>query len=163
VITFTTDQKALQELARAMRQESDGKELRKDLIKELRGVLEPAKTEAKSSIMGMSTAGMSSSPNLRKAVAQKVTVQARLSGKSTGVRLRARKTPNVRGFVNAPKRLNRRTGWRHPVRGNRDIWVAQMGKPEWFDDPVRRDHDKYRKAVLSAMNRTALRIKARTW
>lgn len=155
------DQQALRLLARAMREESDGKQLRKDLTKELREALVPARSAVRSSIMSMSSAGMSVGPSLRKSVAQKVTIQVRMSGKASGASLRTRTTPNIRGFDNAPKRLNRKRGWRHPVRGNTEVWVTQLGKPDWFDDPIRRGRATYRGAVLAAMENAAKRIKSR--
>ncbi|WP_218159841.1 hypothetical protein [Lentzea albida] len=155
------DQEALRLLARAMREESDGKQLRKDLAGDLREALGPARTAVRASIMGMSSAGMSTGPSLRKSVAQKVAIQVRMSGKATGATLRTRKTPNIRGFDNAPKRLNRRRGWRHPLWGDVERWVSQLGKPNWFDDPIRRGRAAYRDAVLAAMEKTAKRIKSR--
>lgn len=158
---FSVDQQALRLLARAMREESDGKQLRKDLTKELREALAPARSAVRSSIMGMSSAGMSVGPSLRKSVAQRVAIQVRMSGKASGASLRTRKTPNVRGFDNAPKRLNRRKAWRHPLWGDVERWVSQLGKPDWFDDPIRRGRATYRGAVLAAMENAAKRIKSR--
>jgi hypothetical protein len=41
----------------------------------------------------------------------------RLSGRSTGVKVRIGQTPNLRGFKMAARRLNRKS-WRHKVFGN---------------------------------------------
>jgi hypothetical protein len=33
-----------------------------------------------------------------------------------------------------PRGLDRPQGWRHPVFGNRDVWVTQRGTGSWFTD-----------------------------
>jgi len=93
---------------------------------------------------------------MRSAIAGRVAVEAKPSGRAVGVRIVARKV-RLRGFVNAPKKFNDRN-WRHPVFGHRDRWVTQIGKPGWFDDSVQRERRGYRRAVLDAMDATAKRI-----
>ena len=153
----------LNSLARALRREEDGKELRKDLVRNLRQAVAPAVDEAKGAIRSMSSRGHAGL-SLRSAVARAVTVQVKTGGKAVGVKVRARGT-TVRGFTNAPRLLNSAKGWRHPNigagrRGQRD-WVAQVGKPDWFDGPLRRHHAEYRKAVIQAMDDMAQRIARR--
>jgi hypothetical protein len=148
----------LDALVRAIRAEEDGKELRKDLAKNLREVLKPAAAEAKSSIMAMGSAGLPTAPALRASVAKKIRPEVKLGGRWSGARVKAFKTKTVRGFPNAPKRLNRAGGWRHPVYGNREVWVQQHGKPEWFDRSFQGREGHYRQAVLDAMEDMARRI-----
>lgn len=151
----------LDSLVRALREEEDGKQLRKDLAKNMREALKPGAVEAKSSIMAMSTAGMGTSPALRPAIARKIRPEVKLGGRWSGARVKAFKTKNVRGFPNAPKRTNRASGWRHPVWGNREVWVQQHGKIDWFDRAFQGREGEYQRAVVNAMEEMARRIASR--
>ncbi|MFG2276974.1 hypothetical protein ACGFNY_45365 [Streptomyces chartreusis] len=149
----------LNALVRALRAEEDGKQLRKDLAKNMREALKPGAAEAKSSIMAMPTqAARPVTPALRTAIAKKIRPEVKLGGRWSGARVKAFKTKNIRGFPNAPKRTNRAGGWRHPVFGNRDVWVTQHGKRDWFDDAFKGREGIYREAVEQAMEDMARRI-----
>lgn len=148
-------------LTRAIRAEEDGKQLRKELARNMREVLKPGAAEAKSSIMAMSSAGLQTAPALRSSIARKIRPEVKLGGRWSGARVKAFKTKNVRGFPNAPKRTNRASGWRHPVYGNREQWVQQRGKVDWFDRSFEGRTNVYRGAVEQAMEDMARRIAAR--
>lgn len=147
----------LDALARALKAEEDGKQLRKELAANLREALKPGADQAKSSIMGMISLN-GSQPALRSAIAKKIRPEVKLGGRWTGARVKAFKTKNVRGFPNAPKRTNSARGWRHPVFGNTDVWVQQRGKVEWFDKGFRGREGIYKQAVHDAMEDMARRI-----
>jgi hypothetical protein len=82
-------------------------------------------------------------------------VQTRLTGRVAGVRVRATKKGMPRNFANAPKRINAKQ-FRHQVFGKG--WVTQIGAPGFFDDPLRRDHVKYRLACRTAMDEMAAKL-----
>lgn len=156
---LTVQQEGLQSLSRALKQEADGKLLRRDLSKRLRQALDPIKEDARSNLMGIASAGLSRGTPLRQTVAQQMKAQARLSGRSAGAALRVRRKGMPRGFFNAPKALNNPKGWRHPVMGNREVWVEQVAQPtEWFDRAAREGRDLARDKALEAMEDTAARI-----
>lgn len=149
-------------LTRAIRAEEDGKQLRKELAKNMREALKPGAAEAKSSIMAMPSAGiMPTAPALRTSIARKIRPEVKLGGRWSGARVKAFKTKNVRNFPNAPKRLNRASGWRHPVYGNREVWMQQRGKVDWFDRAFQGRESVYKAAVEQAMEDMARRIAAR--
>ncbi|WP_030682171.1 hypothetical protein [Streptomyces cellulosae] len=148
-------------LTRAIRAEEDGKALRKELAANMREALKPAAAEAKSSIMAMASAGLPTAPALRASVAKKIRPEVKLGGRWSGARVKAFKTKNIRNFPNAPKRLNRAGGWRHPVYGNREVWAQQRGKPEWFDRSFEGRESHYKEAVEAAMENMARRIASR--
>lgn len=50
-----------------------------------------------------------------------------------------------------PRRWDSETGWKHPVFGNRKIWVSQRGHP-YFRSTVYRSKDELKGAVLGAMD-----------
>lgn len=162
-VELTIEQRALLELGRALRREADGKELRRDLIRELKKPLAPAVAEIKSGVMAIGAGGLPPGEGepLRSAVVRRIRAEVKLSGKAIGVRVRARRTEAVRGFRNAPKRLNSPKGWRHPVHGDTGRWVVQFGNPNYFDRPLEGRRAEFRSAVLEAMEATARRIKIR--
>ncbi|WP_234042548.1 hypothetical protein [Streptomyces marianii] len=151
----------LMSLTRALRAEEDGKELRKELARNMREALKPAAAEAKSAIMAMSSAGLGTAPALRSSIARKIRPEVKLGGRWTGARVKAFKTKNVRRFPNAPKRTNRPRGWRHLVYGRADSWVTQYGRNHWFDNSMDGIAANARAAVVDAMESMARRIAAR--
>lgn len=158
--TFQVTADDLRDISTALRTEQDGVRLGRDLARRLRQAVEPAVTEAKGRVLAMDSGGLRrDGGSLRAAVAAKVGAQALLSGKRAGVRVRARKSGMPRGFANAPKRLNSDKGWRHPVFGNRDTWVSQVGAPNWFDDPMQARVGEYQAAIRQAVQDMADRIK----
>jgi hypothetical protein len=144
-------------LVRAIRAEEDGKQLRKELAANMRDALRPGTEQAKNSIMGMVSLH-GATPALRTSIARKIRPEVKLGGRWSGARVKAFKTKNIRGFANAPKRTNRASGWRHPVYGNREAWVHQRGKLEWFDRAFRGREAMYKAAVEQAMEDMARRI-----
>src|SRR5687767_6680391 len=146
MIELSVHERGLRDLARACRKESDGKEIRKDLIREMRGALNPARQDVRASIRSMPSQGVRhAGPKLRVAVAQKVIVLIKPGSKAPGARLVAKKTKSVRDFAHAPRRLNSRKGWHHAIFGGPEI-VHQIGKPGWFDDPIKARYPQFRKA-----------------
>ncbi|MFF4576919.1 hypothetical protein ACFY15_00680 [Streptomyces sp. NPDC001373] len=154
-VTVTHD--GLDALARALRKESDGKQLRKELAKNMRDALKPAAAQAKSGIMAMASSGPGTAPALRSAIAKKIRPEVKLGGNWSGARIKAFKTRNIRGFANAPKRTNRARGWRHLTYG-REPWVQQHGKTLWFDRAMEGDTNRYTAAVHEAMEAMARRL-----
>lgn len=150
-------------LARVMKQEADGKRLRRDTIRNLRIAVNPAVAEVRAAVRALpSEGGPRDGAQLRQKVAQQVRPHVRFSGRSPGVSIKASKRGMPRNFKNAPKRLNARGGWRHPVYGNREAWVHQsVSRPGWFDETLRRRRDRYRKAVNDAVVDMARRIASR--
>ncbi|MER8042709.1 hypothetical protein [Streptomyces sp. NPDC094032] len=148
-------------LTRAIRAEADGKELRKDLARNMRESLKPAAALAKSGIMSMASAGPATSPGLRSSIARKIRPEVKLGGRWSGARIKAFKTKNIRHFPNAPKRTNRPRGWRHLVYGRPDSWVTQHGKTKWFDHSMSGVEPNAREAVERAMEDMARRLASR--
>lgn len=52
-----------------------------------------------------------------------------------------------------PRNLDRAKGWRHPVFGNREVWVAQRGGP-WFAETLKKRAPEFRAAIVDAMEQT---------
>lgn len=159
---LTCTHEGLDALVRAIRAEADGKALRKDLAKNMREALKPGAALAKSGIMAMSSAGPGTSgPGLRAGIAKKIRPEVKLGGRWSGARVKAFKTPGLRGFANAPKRTNRRDGgWRTLTYGH-EPWRTQYGKRHWFDEAFEGQENRYHAAVFEAMEEMARRIASR--
>jgi len=158
-IAVTVTSEDLTHLAKILSKEEDGKKLRRDLAKSLREASKPAAEEAKSAILSMDTGGLPhEGQSLRQAIAERITTEARLTGRSTGAKVKARRLAT--GFIHAPKRTNANK-WRHQVYGNPNVWVDQVGKPRWFDDALKNYGEKWREAVVEAINAMAERIARR--
>lgn len=150
----------IQALGNALKAEEDGKALRKELAKNMRDALAPAADMAKSGIMQMRSSGPGHSPGLRQAIAKRIRPEVKLGGNWTGARVKSKKTPNIRGFANAPKRTQRVAGWRTQSWGN-GVWRDQVGRFQWFDRAMFGREQFYKQAVHDAMEAMARRIAAR--
>lgn len=168
-IQLSVEQGDLAKLSLALKSAANGAELRKDLITELRAVITPAAAEAKANIRGITASprakhtkkniGGGEATSIGDAIARGVTTQVRLTsgaGKAVGVSVKAKKAGMPRNFVNAPKRFNQ-AKFRHRVYGH-DVWVDQVGRPQWFDGPMQSHKAEYRAACIAAMERMAQRI-----
>lgn len=159
-LEFSLDQRALVQVQKALRTESDGKALRRDLVKELRATVAPIIPEVRSAVRSIPATTIAN-PSLREAVASQVKAQVRLGGKTPGVAVRVGTARDPRGFRFAARRLNRGQ-WRHKVFGQ-DVWVEQRsGRTGWFDAVMLRHRDDAREAVGKAVHAMAVRIAERS-
>lgn len=157
-IELTVDQQAVKAVGDAMKAEDDGKALRRDLLREIREAGKPLVPDLQAAVRAVPDVSPASAvPPLREAVASQITVGARLSGRSTGLKVTVGTKKDPRGFRFAGRRLNRPRGWSHPVFGNREVWAHQSGQ-QWFEPTILRRRDEVRAAVLSAVEAMAARI-----
>lgn len=56
-----------------------------------------------------------------------------------------------------PRRWDKPGGWRHPVFGNRSVWVPQVGHP-YFGSTIVKSKDQVAAAVVTAMTAAAEKI-----
>jgi hypothetical protein len=91
---------------------------------------------------------------LRASVAAGVGVETNLAGRRPSVRIVVRRSGLPPDQRRLPSRLNNPGGWRHPVFGNREIWVHQDGHP-YFDVTIRRHEKQIRRAVIRAVEQGA--------
>lgn len=160
VIELTVDQKEIQGVVRAIRAEADAKDLRRDLLRDIRNVAAPIVPEVQSAVRAL-PAHRLASPQLREAVAKDVKVETRLSGGRTGVRIKI-PAKGPRKFKFAARKLNSPKGWRHPVFGNTNEWVEQRAtSTPWFEPTVLKHADEVREAVKGALVAMVERIAAR--
>lgn len=153
------DARNLADLAQVLKGEADGKELRKQLGKDLRAAAQPLVTDLRAAIRATPSSGPPHGAPLRQAIAAGINSQVRYTGPRTGVSVRVRR-PTLRGFSGAPRRFNQ-PSFRHPVFGDTSTWVTQVGAPLWFDAVMDRHRDDAKTAVLAAIDAMADQIAAR--
>ncbi|UUV34378.1 hypothetical protein NQK81_13285 [Amycolatopsis roodepoortensis] len=156
-LDLSQPERRLRDLARAMRQEEGGREMRRALTKRLRAAAGPVRQAVRAAIRAAPSAGHSSGRSLRSAIAQKVQTVAKTGGKAVGVRIVAKETTSVRGFTHAPRRFNSAAGWHHQTFGG-EPEVHQTGEPGWFDDTIWYRKAEFRGAVEEVIEETAQRV-----
>ncbi len=156
-VNVVADKATFQKAFRALKREEDGKELRADVVHNLKALMEPAAGEARSRLLSTPTKGLEHPPPpLYATVARATRPFVRQGGKTAGVGVSVPDAA-VRRFPKAPRRLNA-SKWRRPVYGNRSVWVNQVGSPGWFSGPLEAKRAAYRAAVVEAVSDSIKRV-----
>jgi hypothetical protein len=125
----------LKAVNRALRQAANGKDLRRNLTRELKGELAPTVTRVKAAWRAAPSRGRRGrrGPPLRSLLARATRAEVRLTGREAGIRVRTdgRRLPSgmraLPTYAEATKRP-----WRHPVFGDRTNWVTQQPFPRFY-------------------------------
>lgn len=149
----------LKAINKALKQAADGKEIRRQLAKQLRGEIRPMVASVKAAWLSAPSQGHKSStrarrgqPDLRKLLAKATAGQVRFTGKEAGVRVRTdgRKMPS--GSKSLPTYAEgTKRPWRHPVFGDRETWVTQQRFPRFYD-AVQPNEAAARRACIEAVD-----------
>lgn len=141
----------LARIARELRHVSNGREIRKRMVREMRREAVPLVPMVRRAILAIPAKGEESS-GLRARMAKATRLQVRTSGREAGVTIRVdgRKMPPGQGSLPALMEGSKRP-WRHPVYGNRGNWVVQPSHP-YFYRIVRPFGLRARKAVLRVVD-----------
>ena len=138
-------QRQLQALASAMK--SSSPKLRRDMLKALRKTAEPIKADQQRTVGAGSLSGR---------IARTVTIQARATGRYTGVNIRASGAKmGGRSMRRLPRYVDRGS-WRHPIFGRRarsEDWVTQSSwSPGWFLQTGMRHHPAVVREVAATLD-----------
>lgn len=157
MISLETDiQKRMAKLKRAMGEASNGKQLKRQVSKRLRTVIQPLVQEQKLRVLRLPSKG-GHSQGLRQAVARQTRAATKWSGKNVGVQVIQRARAMPRDFRFAGRALNRAEGW-HPTTLGGEV-VHQQARPvEWFDAPVSGARKRAQQEVRTALKETAAKI-----
>jgi hypothetical protein len=138
----------LQRLGRDLKAAGEGgKGLRRELLAEFRAEAKPVINDLRASAINT----LPRRGGLGATVAKSnIRSSTRLSGTAVGLRITAKN-------LIAIKRINAGSV-RHPLFGNRGFWYGQNVRAGWFDDPMRRDIDNFRRAAIRAMDRIAAQL-----
>jgi hypothetical protein len=111
----------------------DDKELLKRFRSELRTAAKPLVPAVRASIRAIPSKRPYTAQGLRGRLSKATTLQVKTAGKQASVVIRVdgRKMPPrakaVQSYLEGKK-----PRWRHPVYGNRDVWVQQPPKPYFY-------------------------------
>lgn len=124
----------LKAVGRALREAANGKELRRQLTRQLRSEIAPMVADVKAAWRSAPSRTRSRrGRGLRAALARATRGEVRLSGRTAGIRVRTdgRRMPPRMGAVPAYAEGTKRP-WRHPVFGDRDTWARQSPFPRFY-------------------------------
>jgi hypothetical protein len=114
----------LKRLSRDLGKTAEGKELRKELGRAFRAILRPILVEVKASYSG--------GRHLRPALKRATRMEVQLTGKNphASIRVDGRRMPD--GMRKLPAYYEGEARWRHPVFGNKEVWVDQSPRPMFY-------------------------------
>lgn len=143
---------SLARLSRAMREAGgQGKGLKRELRSSLTRETKQTRADMRKAIVP----GLPQSGGLAADVLSSTRFTTSVAlGRNPGVRIKARGRRSI-------ARMNRRGSFRHPVFGNRDVWVTQIvGKPApgFLDKPFEQSRPDLQRAVLLAITRVRSQI-----
>lgn len=156
----------------------DGAAIRKALTKAIQTELKKITTEQQHEAQSMKVKGVkghgsrrreafhaskkkrprSSGHGLRSSVAAGIKSRVSYTGRKIGARIWVDTAVLPQSQRKLPRYLNRSKGWRHPVWGDRQVWVAQFGEP-YFDHPIERRRAEVKKAVDKAVQEVLRTLK----
>lgn len=122
----------LKRTARQLRALND-KELTKRFRKELRAAAKPLVPAVRQGARQIPSKRGYSAEGLRGRLSRAVKLEVKTTGRQVGVRVRVdgRKMPDKQGSLPAYIEGNK-PRWRHPVYGNREVWVQQPARPFFY-------------------------------
>jgi hypothetical protein len=147
-------------LSRRLRQAGQG-ELQRKLTRAIRKEGGPALAAVRQAWLGVevsSSKGGTAPPDTATGLRRRVAAATRIQVQQRGIRISVNSAridpPSLVFYLNG---FPAKRDWRHPVFGNREVWVAQRGQ-EVFAPTLRRFAPQWRKAIMQAMEETAREI-----
>lgn len=114
--------------------------------------------EARARIMEEPTLEGSKHTGIREEIAAGVTVKALNEGDLQGYRIETEVSEENQAYL--PRGFDTRSGWRHPVFGNRKAWVRQRAAFSWFMDTMDAAGPALIPAVGAIVNDAAEQVRA---
>jgi len=132
-------------VSRLLREVGD-KELRRDLYRGLNRATSPLKRAVKE--------------RARATLPSRGGLAARVASSSIAVRTRGGQHPGVRLVARGKANLDRldRGVVRHPVFGNREVWVSQQVTPGWFTEPLQEGVAPVQRELLDVLDDISRRL-----
>jgi hypothetical protein len=140
----------LRRVARELRRMDDA-ELKKRFRRELRAAARPLVPRVRQSIRSIPSSRGYSPDGLRGSLSKAVKLEVKTSGRQAGVAIRVdgRKMPSH--MKSLPSMVEGKKRWRHPVFGNREVWVDQPKEP-YFYNALRTAGPAARRAVSRVLD-----------
>jgi len=167
-VTITPD---LDKLTRALRRTAEGKLIKNEMARALREIGKDVVRIERESIMetpitadprGTKPSGKGGGKGIRRPIANSIVTRNRLTTTQrtvAGIEVRVSKSALPEGLKNIPSAMERRGGWRHPVFGNRDVWVRQKAPDGWWTRGKQRALPMAEAKGIAAMQRAERRMR----
>lgn len=122
----------LRRISRELRR-MDSPEIKKRFRKELRAAAAPLVPRVRESIHNIPSNRAYSPQGLRGALSKATRLELKTSGRQAGVAIRVdgRRMPSH--MKSLPSMVEGKKRWRHPVFGNREVWVDQPNHPYFYN------------------------------
>jgi hypothetical protein len=153
----------LREMAIQLRK-ADREDLGKELTKAVKRAAEPTLRDVRDSAKGINTTGVRKpgakrpfvrvmpAKGTRAKIAGEVNFAVSVLAENPRVQFRAGR--GLPADLKAmPRKFDNPGTFRHPVMGNRDVWVSQTGDP-WFFEPIRANLKTFRAEIDVALDNT---------
>ena len=122
----------LRRVSRELRR-MDNPEIKKRFRKELRAAAAPLVPRVRSSIRAIPSERGYSPQGLRGQMAKATRLEVRTTGKQAGVAIRVDGRKMPAHMKSLPSMVEGKKRWRHPVYGNREVWVTQTRRPYFYN------------------------------
>jgi hypothetical protein len=150
VVQVTVKSPDLKRLSKQIRLSGNPKRIRRDMTTALKKGAKPGVLMVKGAALSLPSRGKGHT-GMRTKMARSTSAQVRTSGKEAGVYVRVnRRAMGDQASLAAATNNGR---WRHPVRGNRKVWVTQYSNKGWFDRAAVRASPPVRKEVKGVLNK----------
>lgn len=165
-ITIDIRDQDIKNMLRVMR--SAGRDLRRDMGKEIRHVAKPVLDDMKDTIEAMPLPVVSgygvnayNGPSGAGGISGRIAAATKISITGRGVRIRVA-TGALGNASNLPGYIDAGVTWRHPVMGNRRAWVGQRAARDgWFTKTGLKHHPQIKREVTEILMRYAAQMAAR--
>lgn len=163
-VTLTIKDEDIKNLVKVMR--VAGRDLRREMGKEIRHVAKPVVDDMRDTITSMplpATGGAVpySGPTGGGGISGRIAAATKVSITQSGVRIRVG-TGSLGNASRLPGYIDAGTTWRHPVMGNRNAWVSQRAARDgWFTKTGIEHHPQIKRQVMEILSRYAGRLAAR--
>ncbi|MGW1000480.1 hypothetical protein [Streptomyces sp. NPDC002520] len=147
---FVRDSGDLRRISRELRA-MDDKKVKTKFRRELRKAAQPLVPKVRASIRNIPSKRAYSPDGLRGSLSRATRIEVKTTGREAGVAIRVdgRKMPGH--MKSLPSMVEGKKRWRHPVFGNREVWVDQPKHP-YFYNVVRAAGPLARRAVSKVLD-----------
>lgn len=149
---------AMQALGRALSSDKVGKQIKRELSKQLRGMVQPMVEKRRMAVLRLASKG-GHPQSMRQAIAKQIKGTTRWSGDRAGVSIVQRARSMPRGFTQAGRAFNRAEGW-NPTNLGGEIEHQQIRPTEWFDKTNVHDAHDARQGIVDALEAAAAKLAA---
>jgi hypothetical protein len=157
MIEMDTDLKEkMGKLKRAMAAAENGKDIKREIAKELRALMNPLVAEQRARVLRLPSKG-GHTQSMRQAVARQTKAATRWGGNNMGVSVIQRARAMPRNFQMAGRMFNREEGWNPQTLGGETVH-QQVRPTQWFDQPTTGVRGEASHKMHQALDRAADKI-----